>query len=234
MAMCIFFLGAPSIAQEGTASLSGRVDDITGKGLAGTLANLHSERSPANRSRVVADDSGMYRFPALLEGDYTLDLEQAGFSRLVVKEIHASEGEQKMMPTLRMDIGMGCSPHAVVEYLRLEKVHGSLVGTIRIDRGPLHNNGALIGSATVSLICGKGTICGGTITNSQGEFKFHDLSPGSYAIRASHAGFYPLVEPGYEVREGLESTYYPIYLERCSLGNCDPRLRPKKPPARCE
>src|SRR5947209_2466781 len=126
-ATCAGLLAALSVAQEGTASLSGKVDDITGSGLAGTLAVLHSESSPAKRSRVVTDDSGMYRFPALFEGEYTLELEQAGFSRLVVKEIHVSEGEQKMMPTLRIDIGMGCSPHAVVEYLRLEKVHGSLV-----------------------------------------------------------------------------------------------------------
>jgi hypothetical protein len=53
MAMCIFCLGAPLIAQEGTASLSGRVDDITGKGLAGTLADLHSEKRPSKSYRVV-------------------------------------------------------------------------------------------------------------------------------------------------------------------------------------
>lgn len=233
--MCASLLAAPSVAQEDTASLAGKVEDVRRVGIKGTQADLRSEKAPSKSYRVVTDDLGVYRFPALLGEAYTLELQQAGFRRITIKSIYVLEGEQKVLPTLRMDVGlMGCSPNAVVDYLRLEKHQGSLAGTIKVDRGPLHNDGALIGSARVTLICGNGTVCGATTTNAKGEFAFQNLSPGNYSIRANHLGFYPLEETGYEVREGLESIYYPMYLERCSLGNCDPRLRPKRPPARCE
>jgi hypothetical protein len=231
--MCASLLAAPSVAQEDTASLAGKAVDITGAGVSGTVADLRSEQSPPQKYRAVADDSRVYRFPAITGGVYTAELQQPGFQSLIVKHIKVSGGERKVMPTIRIDVGVGCSPHAVVEYLRLEKRQGSLAGTIKVDRGPLHNDGALIGSAKVDLICGKGTVCGATTTNAKGEFAFQNLSPGNYAIRTNHAGFYPLAEPGYEVRAGLESTYFPLYLERCPLGNCDPRLPPKRPPARC-
>jgi hypothetical protein len=48
------------------------------------------------------------------------------------------------------------------------------------------------------------------------------------------AGFYPQEAALYRVEEGIESIYWPIYMERCHLGNCDPKLRPPKPPALCE
>jgi len=232
--MGICFLAVRSMAQEGTANLAGKVVDITGAGVSGTVADLRSEQSPPQKYRSVADDSGVYGFPAVFGGAYTLELQQLGFRRLILKQIYVAEGEQKALPTLRIDVDVVCSPHAVVEYLRLEEHQGGLAGTIRVDRGLLHNDGALIGSARVTLICGNGTVCGATITNAKGKFAFQNLSPGNFSIRANHVGFYPLEETGYEVREGLESIYYSMYLERCPLGNCGPRLRHKRPPTRCE
>jgi hypothetical protein len=183
----------------------------------------------------VANDLGIFRFPTLLGGDYSLELQQAGFKRLTIKGISVSDGEQKVLPTLRMDVGyMDCSIQAVLEYLRPGAHQVNLTGSVRVQHGPDTRNSEPIGGTEVALICSKSTVCGASKTNPQGEFLFQNLAPGNYLIRANHAGFYPLEAPGYEVREGLESLYFPIYLERCPLGNCDPRLRPKKPPARCE
>jgi hypothetical protein len=177
----------------------------------------------------------MYRFPELFGEAYTLELQQAGFRRLTLKGISVSDGEQKVLPSLRMNVGvMGCSPNAVVDYLRLGGEQGGLTSSVRVEHGPYVRNSKPIGNTQVTLICRKGAICGTTKTNSQGEFLFQNLAPGDYSIRANHPGFYPLVEPGYQLQEGLESIYFPMYLERCPLGNCDPRLRPKKPPAVCE
>jgi hypothetical protein len=66
------------------------------------------------------------------------------------------------------------------------------------------------------------------------EFFLRNLAAGNYSIRVNHAGFYPLLKLNYEVRDNLESNYFPVYLERCPSGNCDPLLRPKKPAAICE
>jgi|HubBroStandDraft_4_1064222.scaffolds.fasta_scaffold257809_2 hypothetical protein len=125
VAMCASLLASRSVAQEGTASLAGKVVDITGAGVSGTVADLRSEQSPPQKYRAVADDSGVYRFPAVFGGAYTLELQQLGFRRLILKQIYVAEGEQKVLPTLRMDVGMACSPHPVVEYLRLEAPRGS-------------------------------------------------------------------------------------------------------------
>ena len=57
---------------------------------------------------------------------------------------------------------------------------------------------------------------------------FETLPPGNLSVRVNRIGFYPLNEPGYTIEEGLESVYWSIYIERCPLGNCDPRLRPEK------
>lgn len=235
MAIGVCFLARLAMGQEGTASLAGRVEDIRGDGVAGTFADLRAEQEPYQRYQAIADTLGMFRFPALFEGDYTLDLQQSGFRRLIVKGIHVSEGDQKTLPTLRIEVAfMDCSFQAVLDYLRLGGEQGSVSGSVRVEHGPYAKNSKPIGRAQVTLICSKNAICGTTWTNSQGEFLFQNLAPGNYAIRANRPGFYALEAAGYEVREGLESINYPVYLERCPLGNCDARLRPKKPPARCE
>jgi hypothetical protein len=222
------------MAQEGTASIAGKAEDTTGAGVPGTQADLHSEKSPYQRYRAVADDVGKLWFPTVFAGDYTLDLQQTGFRRLIVKGISVSEGEKKVLPTLRIEVGSMDCGSPVLDYLRLGGQQGSLTGSVGALQGPGASKGKPVAAAEVTLICGKATVCGATKTNSKGEFLFQNLAPGSYAIRANHAGFYPLVNPSYEVREGLDSIYFPIYLEPCQLGNCDPRLRPKKPLVVCE
>jgi hypothetical protein len=231
MSMC--FMATSSTAQVGTASLVGRVVDITGAGVAATQVDLRSETGPSQR--LVADNSGKFRFAALIAGEYTLAMQQVGFLHLIVKQISISDGEEKVLPALRMDVGqLGCSPHALVEYCRLEQHQGSLAGTVRLDRGPLRANGPLINGAKITLVCNQGRVCGATTTNSHGEFFLRNLAAGNYSIRVNHAGFYPVLKLNYEVRDNLESIYYPMYLEQCPRGNCDPMHRPKKPAAICE
>jgi len=86
-----------------------------------------------------------------------------------------------------------------------------------------------VSDAKVTLGC-----CGVVKTNAKGEFLFESLGPGRYNLRVSHVGFYPLEEPDFEVKEGRELIYYPLRLERCVNGNCDSKLRPKRPPNICE
>jgi hypothetical protein len=60
------------------------------------------------------------------------------------------------------------------------------------------------------------------------------LPPGNVSVHVNRSGFYPLIKPGYMIDEGLESIYWSIPIERCPFGNCDPRLRPKRPSPVCE
>jgi hypothetical protein len=62
------------------------------------------------------------------------------------------------------------------------------------------------------------------------------LSPGVYGLNFRRDGFYPENATGYDysVNAGWESVYSSVRLQRCPNGNCDPKLRPTKPPAICE
>jgi Carboxypeptidase regulatory-like domain len=233
------YLVLPSMAQDRAASLTGKVKDVTGAGVPNTTAELESESAPISKFQAIADAAGLYRFTGLPAGDYDLKLSEPGFSRLTVKSIHILEGEQKLLPELRLALGWvaDCGGQALLDHVRFlpsENHFGSAGGTVRLDEGPLVGKRKLISGAGVALICSDFRVCGLTTTNSVGEFLFAGLSPGYFSIRVSDVGFYPQSAPIYRVEEGVESFYSPIYIERCPDGNCDPKLRPKKPPARCE
>jgi hypothetical protein len=205
--------------------------------LARTVADLESERPPISRFQAVADAAGVFRFAGLPAGEYDLRLTQAGFKRLAVKSIHVLDGEQKLLPVLQLAIGevADCGGHAVLDYIRflpLEDQVGNLSGTVRVDQVPWVADSPPVVGAEVTLICSTGA-CGATTTDSNGEFQFRAVPSGDFSVRVTNSGFYPLAEPRYTIKPGLESIYLPIYIERCYLGNCDPKLRPKKPLAIC-
>ena len=219
------------------ASLTGNVLDITGARVAGTYAELSSETSPQRVYKAQANESGEYRFVGLLSDDYKLTLMRAGFKSLKVRSIRISDREHKVMPVLTLDVASsGCgNGRPVLDYLRFlsSATHtGDFGGSVRLDRGTVA--GPPVVGADVTLICAKGKVCGHTVTDAMGDFSFNDLPPNEFTVRVTRSGYYPLEVPGYLVMEGLASTYYPEWLERCPRGNCDPQLRPKRPLAICE
>jgi hypothetical protein len=225
----------PLLAQENTASLAGTVQDPLGARLAHAHAELRSERPAGNLLQAEADNSGVYTFSALPPGTYVLSLIGSGFTRLSVKSIDISGGEQKVMPPVTLSVAvMGdCGGRAALDSLRLlpgENRGGNLRGTILLNKRQKSGQRSLLANVAIALLCAGGSICGTTATDSVGEFVFVDLAAETYTVRASRAGLYPFNEPGYTVQTGFEATYYPMYAERCSNGDCDhPKRRPKKP-----
>jgi hypothetical protein len=170
--------------------------------------------------------------------EYTLKLLSPGFRSLTVKSIHILESEQKSLPTLQLQVGLpACGGYALLDYIRLLPSgdhFGNLIGKVRIDQKPFVEKSPPIAGADITLMCDTGTVCGSTKTNSTGEFMFRTLPAGNLSVRVNRPGFYPLIEAGYAIEEGLESIYWSVYMERCPRGNCDPRLRPKKRVGTCE
>jgi hypothetical protein len=237
-AISIWTLALPLVAQVSTATLTGKVKDITGAGVHGTVAELQLERAPINPFQTVSDATGVFHFAALPAGEYTLRLSTGGFQRLTIKAIQILDGEQKSIPVLELVLGnMNCAGGAVSDHIRFlppgDNV-GSLGGTVRLDEGPLVGKSMVIAGVDVTLTCSTGKTCGAVKTDSQGEFLFTDLPPGDFSVRVTAPGFYRTEgSPAYKVLGGIESVYTSIYIERCYLGNCDPKLRPKKPPGLC-
>jgi len=65
-----------------------------------------------------------------------------------------------------------------------------------------------------------------------GEQMVDDSTP--FPVRPGHAVFIPTGAFHSTVNTGWESVYTPKPLQRCSRGNCDPKLRPTHPPFHCE
>lgn len=235
MGMCLLVL--PSISQDRPGTITGKIQDITGVGIPGTIAELRSDRGRAFKTR--SDDSGVYTLSGITADDYTLRLFQSGFLSLIVKSIHISDGEQKSMPALEMIVGGMCWNYdgtRLPQYYRLLPPGtrgGNLLGILGVEPSPTLSKSRPLAGAEVSLICNEGAVCGKTKTDSKGEFVFVGLSPGTFSIRVNRTGFYPWKESGYKVREGLE-TSWSMYVESCPHADCDPKLRPPKPLPTCE
>jgi hypothetical protein len=225
------------VAQVGSASLTGKVKDITGAGVPGTQVYLQSGSKPGRQFGTNSDTAGQFVFTGVAADTYALKLNRPGFHLLTVKEIRILEGEQKALPTLQLDVSSmaDCGGGAALDYIRMlpsGSLLGNVGGSVRLDQGPMKGNGPPISSADVTVrFCSKGCTAK---TDVNGDFSFGDLSPGDHSVEVTHPGFYPLYMPGYLVKQGIESIYYSVYLERCPKGNCDPKLRPRKPPAHCE
>jgi 5-hydroxyisourate hydrolase-like protein (transthyretin family) len=222
------------LAQDTTATLSGEVRDITGAAIPATNAELRLEDPPRTISSVRTDNQGRFQFTVLPSGTYALELFQPGFRTLTLKSIRLGSGEHKMLPSLRLDVGVcGEPPIDYIELLRTEQHVGNLRG--HVLRQQRHYPGPAIAHATVKLLCDEREVCGETKTDSNGEFMFSDLPPGkNFTIGVTHPGYYLLEERTYEVQAGFKATYWPITLEHCPNGNCDPRLRPQRPLGLCE
>jgi hypothetical protein len=185
------------------------------------------------------DALGTLDFGNLPEGNYVLRLMSRGFQSLTIKSIHLADGEHKTLPALELSIGeMGsCGVRAVLEYMRLlipSGGRGNVGGTVRVDLGPLVGNSPPVEAAEVVLLCGGASPCARTTTDAQGRFLFTNIPAGKHGIRASHTDFYSETLPGYIAQDGRELVYFPLYIERCFKGNCDPTRRPRKPLAVCE
>jgi hypothetical protein len=234
----IFVLAATGVlaAQDTSATVSGEIRDITGAPITGTNVELKLQDSPGTVFSVQADQDGKFRFSVLPPGMYTLKLKQAGFQMVTLKSIRLAEGEQKTLPLLRLYVGF-CGVPRSPDFLELMPAAEQHVGNLRghVVREQKHYPGPPIAHAIVTLLCGDGKVCSETKTDVNGEFLFFNLPAGNdFTIRVTHPGFYLLDDMDYVVRAGFESTFWPISLEHCPNGNCDPRLRPKKPLGLCE
>jgi hypothetical protein len=249
----IIALTWPSISapQTGLSSLTGSVlsaeDEIAvgGAAIAGAQIELRPEQSPAALYRATTDEMGIFELPGIPAGMYTMEISRLGFDRLKIKSLVVSDG-RLTLPTLELWTSKSCmdsSPESML-LLRPGTHAGDLSGSVRTDPVRPHQtmeqsieafqHTPPVAGAKVELRCKTEKTCASTHTDSKGEFLFESLEPGTVTIRVSRPGFYPIVNYPFEVQEGKESRYRPVYEERCAHGNCDPLRRPKRPVIGCE
>jgi len=213
------------------ATIEGEVQDLLGTAIIPWVRVELALEGTEVGSVKHTDKDGRFRFSWLPPGIYSLKLESIGFETFTLTSVQLTEGQWKRLPPLMMAVGGSCHFPFVESYRLLpEGRHvGNLSGHVReMEEGPP------IANAKVTLLCGERKACGETKTDSKGEFTFFDIRPGAYALRVTHFGYYPLDVGEHEVRGGFDQTDLPLLLEHCPNGNCDPRLRPKKPLIVCQ
>ena len=81
----------PAAAQRTTGEIIGKIVDESGSVLPGVTVTLRGA-SVAGAPTVVTSESGMYRFPVLPPGTYSVDYSLTGFSTLKREDIPVAVG----------------------------------------------------------------------------------------------------------------------------------------------
>jgi carboxypeptidase family protein len=96
------------LAQDGTASLSGVVQDPTGAAIGGNGSVVLEAAGSGVRQVTQPDQRGSFRFSGLNTGTYTLSVRVPGFDTLKITQIVLA-GEQRSLPAVRLSVGgSGC------------------------------------------------------------------------------------------------------------------------------
>src|SRR5665213_2361534 len=116
---CLGLFSVLALGQSGTASLTGKLIDITGAGVSPVRIELESEQSPGKSTYTEPDASGEWSFSNLLPGEYMFSAVSPGFQPLRVRGIRVKDGQHKTLPALELKIGaMGCEASPVGKYIR--------------------------------------------------------------------------------------------------------------------
>src|SRR5207245_2644837 len=86
LSILLTLIGVPSYAQKITATIRGTVTDTTGGVVPGANVTVRGENTGVTRS-TVTNSSGVYSFPELQVGTYTVDVAVSGFKTSVVKGV---------------------------------------------------------------------------------------------------------------------------------------------------
>ncbi|MCA1643174.1 MAG: TonB-dependent receptor [Acidobacteria bacterium] len=92
-AVCVAACAALAQSQgAAVSSITGRVVDPRGAGLAGALVTLYA-REPLLRLNAVTDPSGAYRFERLAPGEYLIEADARGFAPAPARRVRLRSGE---------------------------------------------------------------------------------------------------------------------------------------------
>ena len=163
------------------ASITGLLINLAGEHIFHATVALDSG---TKKYQAQTDNAGVYQFSNLPAGEYKLKFQAMGFKRLTLTSVALSEGEQKRIPEVTLDVAeladCGYYPPAF-RLLMGESDFGSLAG--RVDG---------IADVEVTLVCRTFSACRSTKTDLKGFFSFRMLSPGEYGLSFRSDGFYPV------------------------------------------
>ena len=94
LAAAVLLIPSAAVAQIGqTATLTGTVTDASGAVLPGVTVTVTSESLIGGARSAVTDDNGVYRFPTLPPGTYTVSAELSGFKTFAQENVRLQLGQ---------------------------------------------------------------------------------------------------------------------------------------------
>ncbi len=123
------FALSAALAQTVGASLQGTVHDPSGAVLPGAEVEIRNVETGAARP-LKADESGRWREPVLVPGEYELRVSAPGFQTLLRKGIHLAVGQDAVVD-LALELGRtGTEISVIADAQRINLTSGSLSGLV--------------------------------------------------------------------------------------------------------
>jgi hypothetical protein len=100
----LLLTGSQKIGAQTTATISGTILDSSGDVIAGAQVQLTNEASKEAHS-IKTNNTGLYVFPALQPGTYSLEASAKGFSPKKITGIELHTGDQRNVPSFVLEVG---------------------------------------------------------------------------------------------------------------------------------
>lgn len=87
VAVCLFGIAGPILAQSDSSSISGTVTDASGALVPNARITVHNKATGSDRS-IVSNENGNFTLTNLASGDYSIRAEVAGFQTTTLNDVH--------------------------------------------------------------------------------------------------------------------------------------------------
>ncbi|HLM98150.1 MAG TPA: carboxypeptidase-like regulatory domain-containing protein [Bryobacteraceae bacterium] len=218
-------LQVTALAQMG--SVKGVVVDSTGAFVPFVDVELRIKGKVAPVEATKTDAKGHFGFAAVTPGTYELLVSGPGFDRHS-QSIRVVEAQDTEVPTISLVLGeiAKCGPPRLelptIDFERTQSSETMLDGAVvGMDR-------AFLAGVTITLSpIGKNTRQWTMVTGAWGSFSFSGITPGMYALRATHRGYSDFVIDRFEIKAGQRTHISePLEMLDCPDGfRCNPNRK---------
>ncbi len=105
-AICLSLVAAtlPAFAQSGLGSITGTVQDSSGGAVAGAVVRLTEKATQGVRS-TTSTDAGLFTFPSVVVGTYSVAIQHPGFKAKVVDSVGINAFQQVALGNIVLEVG---------------------------------------------------------------------------------------------------------------------------------
>jgi hypothetical protein len=148
LALCFLALSTVGRAQT-TASISGTVEDKQAAVIPSATVTLANQATGEKRE-VLTNETGLYAFPSLVPGTYSITASAKGFTPKSITAIELHSGDRRSMPAFMLEIGSETQTVSVEAYSEIIPVENGQRSAV-LDVNAI-NDLALVGRDTTELL----------------------------------------------------------------------------------